>query len=155
MEKKLDELIDLLADSELDSESISSLQGRFNQAVENKKISLDELEKFQVLGEGSRSRLDLANDLELLLSQSNINSENVKDLRVAERSRKLITLILGVILIALGFAMIVMPAPPYFEMFTIFYFTRDDGVTLMDLIALIVVFSGVYVCFTSLSRSKN
>jgi hypothetical protein len=69
--------------------------------------------------------------------------------------KKLSVLIISVILITLGFAMIIMPAPPYFEMFTIFYFNPNDGVTLMDLIALLIVFTGVYLCITSIVKFKS
>jgi hypothetical protein len=47
-----------------------------------------------------------------------------------------------------------MPAPPYFEMFTIFYFNQNDGVTLMDLIALLIVFTGVYLFLSSVLKKQ-
>lgn len=155
LDDKLDDLIFLLQNSELDSDAIAQLQGRFNTAIESHKLSIKDVNKFKILDDAGKSRLDLANDLELLLSQSTIDSQNIKELKVVERSGKFFTLLIGLALIALGFAMIVMPAPPYFEMFTVFYFTRDDGVTLMDLIALLIVFGGIYITFTSLVRSKK
>ena len=55
-------------------------------------------------------------------------------------------------MITLGMGMIIMPAPPYFEMFTIFYFNPNDGVTIMDLISLLIVFTGVYLLVSSLLK---
>ena len=49
-----------------------------------------------------------------------------------------------VMIISWDLGMIIMPAPPFFEMFTIFYFNRNDGITIMDLISLIIILSGVY-----------
>jgi hypothetical protein len=51
--------------------------------------------------------------------------------------------ILAILLIVVGFAMIIMPAPPSFELFTVFYFTVNDGVTVMDLVSLLIIFGGV------------
>jgi uncharacterized membrane protein YozB (DUF420 family) len=62
--------------------------------------------------------------------------------------------VIGIVMIALGFAMIVMPAPPYFEMFTIYYFNQDDGITIMDVISLLIILAGVYLLVRSLNR-KN
>ena len=66
----------------------------------------------------------------------------------------LLLMVIGILMIGLGFAMIVMPAPPYFEMFTIYYFSADDGVTLMDIISLIIILAGVYLVIRSINR-KN
>jgi hypothetical protein len=49
----------------------------------------------------------------------------------------------------------VMPAPPYFEMFTIFYFTPDDGFTLMDLISLIIIATGTFIVIRSVLNPKK
>jgi len=57
--------------------------------------------------------------------------------------------------VTLGFAMIIMPAPPYFEMFTIFYFNDNDGVTLMDLISLIIIAIGLYIIVKTISNFKS
>jgi hypothetical protein len=50
--------------------------------------------------------------------------------------------------------MIIMPAPPYFEMFTIYYFNANDGVTLMDLISLIIVAVGIYIMINAILNLK-
>lgn len=152
IDRKLDELIGLLEQSDLDSETIGKLQDKFNKAVDNTKLSASDLKEFRKLDDPGLSRLELADDLENLLSKYKLDSEVSKKYVVAERTSKITLIIIGVLLVALGFAMIIMPAPPYFEMFTIFYFTRDDGVTLMDLIALLIVFTGVYLLVTSLTK---
>ena len=71
---------------------------------------------------------------------------------MVEKVLRLLKLLAALVLIALGYAMIVMPATPAFEMYTIFYFSADDGVTLMDLISLLIVFTGVYLFVTSLAK---
>jgi hypothetical protein len=55
----------------------------------------------------------------------------------------------------LGLAMIIMPAPPYFEMFTIFYFSKDDGITLMDVISVIILLTGVYLFLNATIKKAN
>jgi hypothetical protein len=51
-------------------------------------------------------------------------------------------------------AMIIMPAPPYFEMFTVFYFNDNDGVTIMDIISLLIVFTGVYLFLNAVLKKQ-
>jgi hypothetical protein len=42
--------------------------------------------------------------------------------------------------------MIIVPAPsPAFEIATIVHFTPNDGLTIMDLISLLIVFGGIYL----------
>ncbi len=157
VEQKLDELIVLLGESDFDSETISKLQDKFNRAAENNKITNDKLKEFRKLGDKNLPRFARADSLENLLSTYKLDSKSSKRYLIAERTSKITLMIISVLMIGLGFAMIVMPAPPYFEMFTIYYFTRDDGVTLMDLISLLIVFTGVYLLLISiinLNRQK-
>lgn len=145
IEKKLDELISILADNNFDSETIKQYRSRFNSAFED-KITVDDLEAFKAIDEKTdASREELLDEFSVLLESHKFNSKSSTQYLKIERSNKLIFMAIGAIMITLGFAMIIMPAPPYFEMFTIFYFSRDNGVTLMDLISLIIVFAGVYV----------
>jgi len=51
--------------------------------------------------------------------------------------------------------MIIMPAPPNFEVFTIFFITQEDGVTLMDVIALIIVFSSIFIIIGGYKNLKH
>lgn len=154
VEQKLDELIVLLEQSGLDSEMVIKLQDKFNSAIDKKVLSHNELKEFQKLDDSNMSRTELADDLENLLSVYKFDSEDSKKYFIALRIKRIIRGIIAALLIILGFSMIIMPAPPYFEMFTIFYFTPDDGITLMDLISLLIVFSGVYLLFTSFSNTK-
>ena len=155
IDEKLDELLELLESSKLDSESVTKLRTKFNQAVNRVEISAESLKEFEELDNVNASRFELADNLELLLSQYQVDSKVAKKIMLVDTLKKLSVLIISVILITLGFAMIIMPAPPYFEMFTIFYFNPNDGVTLMDLIALLIVFTGVYLCITSIVKFKS
>lgn len=154
-EKKLDELIHLLESSQLDSDSIAKLHLRFNDAMERKSLSVQDLDEFKKLDSDSLSRLEKVDDLEKLLSKYKLDSNDSTKLISTDKGSGISLMILAVLLILLGFAMVVMPAPPYFEMFTIFYFSQNDGVTLMDLIALVIIFTGVYLLFNSITNLKR
>lgn len=154
-EKKLDELIHLLDNSQLDSDSIAKLHNKFNDAMERKALSAQDLEEFKKLDDNSLSRLEKVDDLEKLLSKYKLDSNDSSKLVPTDKGSGISLMILAVLLILLGFAMVIMPAPPYFEMFTIFYFSQNDGVTLMDLIALIIIFTGVYLLFNSINNLKR
>jgi hypothetical protein len=145
IDKKLDELIALLTESEFDGETIKQYQYKISAAFKDKTI-VDDLKAFEVIdGLTGASKEQLLDEFSVLLETHTFNSKATTKFLKIERTNKLILMIIGAIMIMLGFAMIIMPAPPYFEMFTIFYFSRDNGVTLMDLISLIIVFAGVYV----------
>ena len=145
-EEKLDELISLLATHEFDSETVKYLQNRFNQAINERKIGSTAIEAFKVIDQkNDASREELLDEFSTLLSLNKIDSDVSSRYIKGERLVKIVQVMIAVVMITLGFAMIIMPAPPYFEMFTIFYFTRDDGVTLMDLISLIVILIGIYI----------
>lgn len=155
MEKKLDELISLLAESDFDGESIKRYRSRINLAFED-KITVDDLKAFKAIDDKTHaSREELLDEFSVLLESHKFNSKSSTQYLKIERSNKFIFMAIGAIMITLGFAMIIMPAPPYFEMFTIFYFSRDNGVTLMDLISLIIVFAGVYVFVRPLYKKTH
>ncbi|EOR96063.1 hypothetical protein ADIARSV_0707 [Arcticibacter svalbardensis MN12-7] len=155
VDQKLEELINLLENSELDSESIKNIHNKFNKAVERKSIFIQEIEEFRKLDDSSMSRFELADDLEKLLSKYKLDSNDSKKVIINDKGANISLIAIALVLIVLGFAMIIMPAPPYFEMFTIFYFSQNDGVTLMDLIALLIVFTGVYLFIQSMANLKR
>ena len=51
----------------------------------------------------------------------------------------------GLLFITIGFILIVTPASPEFEIATIFYFNEYDGLTVMDLFALVIIFMGIFL----------
>ncbi len=152
IDQKLNELLYLLENSELDSTAVSKIQNKFNNAIDQNKISGKSLKLFKQIDEKGASRLEMAENLEGLLSNYKLDSKASKRFIMVEKVLRLLKLLAALVLIALGYAMIVMPATPAFEMYTIFYFSADDGVTLMDLISLLIVFTGVYLFVTSLAK---
>jgi hypothetical protein len=153
IEQKLDELIDLLSTSGIDSKKAKEYQKRFNQGVQNSVSYRKKIMAFKQLdNKANSSREELLDEFTILLSNHEIDSRASQQYLKSERLRRGVLIAIGVMLITLGFAMIVMPAPPYFEMFTIFYFTRDDGVTLMDLISVLIILVGVYLFIRSVTK---
>ncbi|SKB82217.1 hypothetical protein [Daejeonella lutea] len=84
-----------------------------------------------------------------------IESATARRHNLATRFSRIIRMIIAVLLILLGFGMIIMPAPPYFEMFTLFYLNPNDGVTIMDVISLIVAFTGVSLLISSILKFNS
>ncbi|WP_207424809.1 hypothetical protein [Desertivirga brevis] len=152
IEKKLDELIILLNESDLDSQTVQRFQSKFNSALSKEE---DRFKAFQKLDDPWASRLEMVDDLENLLSTYQVDSKASKKYLYAERLLKLVLILTSIVLITLGFALIVLPQPAEFEMFTIYYFTTDDGFTLMDLIALLIVLAGVYLLIRSIIRTNH
>ncbi|HVX50921.1 MAG TPA: hypothetical protein VHB48_12230 [Chitinophagaceae bacterium] len=150
IEKKLDELILLLKNSGIDSEKIKQYQKRFNDAVDNTRI-----DAYKKLDNEALSREELLNDLGKLLEENPVNSKITSNIIKRSATKRIVIGAIGLAMITLGFAMIIMPAPPYFEMFTVFYFSNDDGITLMDLISLVIVLCGVYLLVMSIIKHKK
>ncbi len=56
----------------------------------------------------------------------------------------LVLIFVGILFITVGFLLIITPASAEFEIATLFYFNENDGFTVMDLIALSIVFIGIF-----------
>lgn len=153
LDTKVDELIHLLKKGDIDKEYIKAVQQKINNAIEP-NIPLQKFDAFSDLNQ-DQSRLDMVNNLEFLLAQHPVDSRQAKKHRLQEKLKHIVLIGIAVTMIILGLAMIIMPAPPYFEMFTIFYFTKDDGITLMDVISVLIVLTGVYLFINALLRKSN
>jgi hypothetical protein len=152
-EEKLDELISIIIHSGLDDDSITRLRQKFNHAIELNGESKKAINAFKVIdSKDDASREDLLNEFSTLLLSNKIDSKISSSYLKARRTSRLFLMLVGMVMITLGFAMIIMPAPPYFEMFTIYYFSQDDGVTLMDLISLAIIFAGIFVFIRSIYK---
>ncbi len=139
VDRKMDELIDLLAEQEPDEEKLQELKNRFDNALRSSVVyrEANNVELFNRIQPG---------EVEIILSHKKtkrLGHETGKKISVAFR------MVISVLMITMGFAMIIMPAPPFFEMYTIYYFNAQDGFTLMDLISLIIVFCGIYTLITA------
>lgn len=151
VEKKLDELIFLLEKSDLDTTLVQRLQIKFNSAVEKVKVTPKELVLFKALDNVQASRSILLDNLENLLLNHEVDSDFSRNLLVAEGSKRISIMLISLIMITVGFALIIMPAPSYFEGFILFNL-QDNKVSMMDLISLLVVFTGVYLFITSIIK---
>jgi hypothetical protein len=150
---KVDELILLLKTGNIDKEHIKIAQQKINNAIELNDIP----QKFDVFSglDQDQTRLDMVNSLEFLLAQHPVDSREAKKHLFYEKLKRVVLVGISITMIILGLAMIIMPAPPYFEMFTIFYFTKDDGITLMDVISVLIVLTGVYLFINAILRKIN
>lgn len=155
LDEKLNELIELLETSELDSDKAQEYLNRIENCIKNQSLK-NKFERFKdVAKDEDISRDRMLNEFEFLLSSSDLNSEDAYKYLKKEKHKIFILSILGILFIILGLGMIILPAPQNFEMFTIFYFTRDDGITLMDVIASIITVSGIFILVNNLRHLKS
>lgn len=153
--QKLGEFVNLLQDSKLDSENIKQIKMTINHALDVKIDSESVIDQIKTISLGNLDKLQQLDELELLLTTNHLDSKQAHRITIKHILLKSITVIIGFLFVTLGFAMIIMPAPPYFEMFTIFYFNDNDGVTLMDLISLIIIAIGLYIIVKTISNFKS
>ncbi|MEJ7557776.1 MAG: hypothetical protein WKF66_05665 [Pedobacter sp.] len=152
---KLEEFISLLEKSDLDSENVKNIKGRLNISLDQKLNGGSSIKEVRNLTMSDLDKMEQLDKLELLLNNTHFDSSDAKKINIKSVISRLVKGIIGLLFVTLGFAMIIMPAPPYFEMFTIFHFTENDGVTLMDLISLIIVAVGIYIMINALLNLKR
>ncbi len=131
IESHLDNLIALLSNSPLDYKQTTQLQEKINTVTD-------------LLNNETNHSGQLYN--------IKLETSGAKKYNFAKRLSRIIRIIIAMLLILLGFGMIIMPAPEYFEMFTLFYLNPNDGVTIMDVISLIVAFTGVSLLISSIIK---
>lgn len=155
IDAKLDELLTLLAHSDIDSEKAKQVKQRLNEALPTAHYrgQIDAFKQIKVSPLDDRA--SMLDEFSVMLASHEVDSKMAKKYLRGERIAKGVLSIIGLVLIMLGFAMIIMPAPPYFEMFTIFYFNPNDGVTLMDVISLLIILSGVYLLVKSIYKKLS
>jgi hypothetical protein len=150
IERRLDELIGLLTSADIDSAKVKVYQDKFNKAIE-----ISSLRAFEQLDNEALSREDLLDRLGDLLKEHPVDSEQATMYVKKSTAKRIVLALLGLIMITLGFGMIAIPAPPYFELFTVLYFPNGHGVTIMDLISLVIILIGVYLLIMALIRHKR
>ena len=134
--QKMGELTVLLSNSKIDSETARDLHKRFQQAIKDNSLNDDD------------------NEFSIMLSSPQ-NKKKLKRYLQSESISKFVLIALSIVMIVLGLGMIIMPAPPFFEMFTIFYFNHNDGITIMDLISLIIILAGVYFLIKGIYKNPS
>lgn len=144
VDRKISELMNLLANSGMSGKELEELHRLVDASF--KKIETYK----EYLSEHPREAKELR-ELEIVISR--VPKTRAGRFRAAFPNP--IRMIISILLITLGFAMIVMPAPPYFEMYTIFYFNENDGFTLMDLISLIIVFCGIFTLIMTMQKHRR
>ncbi len=155
VEDKLNDLINTLNTADIRAEHIKSLQSKFNRAIDNKLSEPELIEEFKKVDDDQLSRLEKLDKIESILKHNYIDTKVAKSVVVRRFTEMIIPVVIGFVMLTLGLAMIILPAPPYFEMFTIFYFSKNDGFTLMDLISLIIVLTGVFTIIKSYFKFAN
>jgi hypothetical protein len=153
LDAKVNELVSLLQNGDIDKERIKAAQVKINNAIDTLPASRN-FDAFKEL-DNNLDRLDMVTNLELLLTQHQVDSRQSRKYLLQEKIKRVVLIAIAVTMTVLGLAMIIMPAPPYFEMFTIFYFSKDDGITLMDVISVLILLTGVYLFLNAILKKAN
>lgn len=144
LRKKIDELVEVIAQTAVDQAQSAAYQREIEDAFKRSRYKAQQTAPFRTLDQDNNlSREELLEGLEKLLSENQIDSKISSSYLKRNAVQKGVMFIISILLIVFGFAMIIMPAPASFEMFTVFYFNPNDGVTIMDLVSLLIIFGGV------------
>ena len=151
--KKMDEFLVLLSEAQPDNALLQELQIKFNSALRSASGSTA-LEPYKRMKNNFLTE-EADSELGQLLVMNNLDKKTQKKVVIWQLISKVLRIFIALLLILLGFGMIIMPAPPYFEMFTLFYLNPNDGVTIMDVISLIVAFIGLYLLVSVFTKRKS
>ncbi|AMR33239.1 hypothetical protein A0256_18350 [Mucilaginibacter sp. PAMC 26640] len=150
LEVKTNELVVLLQKGVADFDRAKIMQEKLNRAFDEALVQQTKSAVQPNLGKAT-----FVNDFADLLSKHQMDSKVIIGDVIRDRVKKIIVCMIGLVMVTLGMAMIIMPAPPYFEMFTIFHFNPNDGVTIMDVISLLIVFTGIYLLLVSILKKQS
>jgi len=154
--EKLDELINLLEESDFDSDELAEYSKKLNKILDEKAL----FKKFKnVDTDGNKSRKELIKDFEFLLNTNEFDSDNAISVYKSQRFSNFIKRITGILFMITGLTMIITPVSKSIDMFTVFHFSTlkdfgvntdslglsGHGITFMDLISLLIILSGVYI----------
>lgn len=143
VEKKVAELIEAIEQADVDAQHSRQYQKQIADAFQLSAATQKKFAPFKELDQDNNlSREELLEGLEKLLAENQFDSR-INAPKRGGLVQKGVIFILAILLIIVGFAMIIMPAPPSFELFTVYYFNINDGVTIMDLVSLLIIFGGV------------
>jgi hypothetical protein len=153
VEQKLDEVAALLAGHQLDNETLKHFQQKLDSALQNCAGDKNAIAAFRVIDDKEdASREELLDEFTMLLLSNKVDSKAAGRYLKAKKLNNLLLIAIAIVMVTLGLSMIIIPAPPYFEMFTIYYFTANDGITLMDVIACIIILIGIYILIRTLYK---
>ena len=153
VEQKLDEVAALLAGHQLNSETLKHFQQKFDSALQTCVRHEDAIAAFNVIDEKENaSREELLDEFSMLLLSNKVDSKVAGKYLKAKRVNNFLLIVISLAMITLGLSMIIIPAPRSFEIFTIYYFTMNDGITMMDVIACIIILIGIYMLIRTLYR---
>ena len=144
VEARVAELIDAIEHADIDPHRSHHYQKQIAEAFERSAQTQKRIAPFKELDQDNNlSREELLEGLEKLLSENQIDSRINAPKRGGKMVQKGVMFVLSILLIVVGFAMIIFNDTASFEIFTVFYFNVNDGVTVMDLVSLLIIFGGV------------
>ncbi len=153
LDAKIDELLALLANTNLDSDKARVYRERLETALN--ACMYRSVKAYRQLDDEEGSREEMLDKLGDLLASNRLDSRQSKIYLVQRKAGNWLLTLIGLVTILLGMGMIVMPAPADFELYTIFYISANDGVTIMDVVSLLVMLGGVYLVLMSMSKRKT
>lgn len=149
----LDQLASLLEQVEFDSDMLSEYKRKIDRLdVAKTEEKLEKFKKFDKVDYSEREKF--LQDFEVELTSQRITSDEVFLLKQRRRITNFSKFLIGALLILIGVGLIVLPLGDEIKVFTIFYFTPNDGVTLIDVVGLIFILSGI-VTMVSPSKAKT
>ncbi len=158
-DEKIEQLIKLLETSDLNSDQIYRYADKIKSIADNKLLHEKFKPFYEISSKDVVSREELIERFEFLLNTSDLDSDDALMLISQTKFRNIIKYIIGVLVIITGLAVIIMPFSKNIEIITLFNFNdlenlginvesiglKNHGITLMDVFALIAVFTGILI----------
>jgi len=164
--EKIETLIKLLEASDLNSDQIYEYADKVKNIADKKLLNEKFKPFYEISSKDKESREELIDRFEFLLNTSDLDSDDAVLLLSHRRFRNIFKYIIGVLIIVTGLAVIISPVSKGIEIVTLFHFNdlenlglnveslglKNHGITLMDIFALIAVFTGILVITSTKKR---
>jgi len=102
----------------------------------------------------SASQETQLNQFIISLNENYITSEDASNYYKKLKIKNLFKIFVGIILYLLGLYIILIPIPKELEIYTLFYFNPNDGITVSDVFALLLLFMATYIIIRPRIRMK-
>ncbi len=133
--KSFDQFIKELQKQPIPENKIVELSNIFHKAIRKKFNQLNDEKNDQII---PLINLNLLKRERKIFAKSNLQN------KARIWTEVLLLSSVGILFITIGFILIITPASAEFEIATIFYFNENDGLTVMDMFALVLIFAGIF-----------
>ncbi|KAA0208377.1 MAG: hypothetical protein OZ913_02115 [Ignavibacteriaceae bacterium] len=144
----LDQLGILLEKSNFNSDEIARYKKYIDEIQGNQiEKKINRFKKFDEIEFSDREKY--LNDFEMELNIQKLTSDEVHAYKKRNKLLSISKFLIALMVMVIGISVILLPLSDEFKVFTIYYFNPNDGITLIDVFGLVLIFGSIYLILNS------